>query len=78
MNQLIAFRALQGVGCAAMFAIPQSIACDIVSIEERPKYQVIFELTMSIANGMGPLLGGLIADADWRCKFSRNFSLMRS
>jgi MFS family permease len=81
MNQLIAFRALQGVGVrsssarslrtdalqgAALLAIPQSISCDVVCIEDRPKYQMIFEVVLSCTNAFAPLLGGLLADANWR------------
>lgn len=73
MNQLIAFRAFQGIGGAGLFAIPQAISCDVVSLKERPRYQMIFELVMSVGNGCAPLLGGfLVSKANWQWCFLFN------
>jgi hypothetical protein len=50
-----------------MFVLPQSISCDVVDIERRPAYTTIFETVQAVATGMGPLLGGVFADTNWRC-----------
>jgi EmrB/QacA subfamily drug resistance transporter len=73
MYQLIAFRALQGLGAGAMQPISLTIIGDIFSVEERAKMQGIFGAVWGFAGFVGPLLGGLIVKGlSWRWVFYIN------
>jgi EmrB/QacA subfamily drug resistance transporter len=73
MDQLVAFRALQGVGAAGIQPIAITIVGDIFAIEERAKMQGVFGAVWGIAGLVGPLLGGLIvATLSWRWVFYVN------
>lgn len=62
MEQLIAFRALQGVGAGGLFALSFIIIGDIVSPRDRGKYQGLFGAVWGVSSVAGPLLGGFFAD----------------
>lgn len=73
MGQLIAFRAVQGVGAGGMQPIALTIIGDIFKIEERAKMQGLFGAVWAIAGLAGPLLGGVIVGAlSWRWVFYVN------
>lgn len=73
MAQLIAFRALQGLGAGAMQPIALTIVGDIFSIEERGRMQGLFGAVWGVAGLSGPMLGGLIVKAiGWRWVFYVN------
>ncbi len=73
MEQLIAFRAIQGIGAGGMQPIAITIVGDIFKIEERAKMQGLFGAVWAIAGLVGPLLGGLIVAAlSWRWVFYVN------
>lgn len=60
--QLIAFRAVQGMGSAALFTTAFAVVADIFTPTERGKYQGIFGGVFGIASVLGPLVGGFITD----------------
>ncbi len=62
MNQLIATRALQGVGGGAIQALSFAILGDILPPRERGRYVGYFTLAFASAALLGPLVGGLIID----------------
>jgi EmrB/QacA subfamily drug resistance transporter len=62
MTQLIAFRALQGVGAGGLFALSFIIIGDIVSPRDRGKYQGLFGAVWGLSSVAGPLLGGYFAE----------------
>ena len=62
MNQLIAARALQGVGGGAIQALSFAILGDILPPRERGRYVGYFTLAFASAALLGPLVGGLIID----------------
>jgi EmrB/QacA subfamily drug resistance transporter len=78
MTQLVAFRALQGVGGGGLQALAFIIIGDILSPRERGRYMGWFTGTFALSGLIGPLLGGLIVDANvlgWRWIFYVNLPL---
>jgi EmrB/QacA subfamily drug resistance transporter len=73
MNQLIAFRAFQGLGAAALQPIAIAIIGDLFPPRERGKWQGVSGSIYSLAAIIGPLAGGWITDnTSWRWVFYIN------
>src|SRR5436305_7149655 len=73
MNQLIAFRAFQGLGAAALQPIAIAIIGDLFPPRERGKWQGVSGSIYGLAAILGPLAGGWITDnASWRWVFYIN------
>ncbi|NJP96770.1 MFS transporter [Nonomuraea sp. FMUSA5-5] len=64
-GQLIAFRALQGLGMGALQILAQVVIAAMISPKERGRYNGYLGAVMAVATVGGPLLGGLIADTSW-------------
>ena len=62
MYQLIAFRAVQGLGAGAIFTVTYTILGDIFTAYERPKIQGWLSTVWGIASLAGPFLGGFLID----------------
>lgn len=62
MYQLIAFRALQGLGAGAIFTVTYTIIGDIFSLAERAKVQGWMSGAWGVASLAGPFLGGFMID----------------
>ncbi|WP_214326033.1 MFS transporter [Nonomuraea sediminis] len=76
MDQLIAFRALQGLGGGGLMVLAQAIVGDVVSARDRGKYQGWFGGVFAVSSIVGPLLGGLFVDhLSWHWVFYINLPL---
>jgi predicted MFS family arabinose efflux permease len=73
IDELIAFRALQGLGAGAIQPIAMTISADLYTLEERARVQAVFTSAWGIANVVGPIIGGfLVLHASWRWVFLVN------
>lgn len=69
MDVLIAGRILQGAGAASILPLSLAIVADAFPQEEQAKAMGIWASVSSIALAIGPFLGGLLVDVDWRVIF---------
>ncbi|MBI4854768.1 MAG: MFS transporter [Acidobacteria bacterium] len=73
MNQLIVFRAIQGLGSGAIVPLSLIVIGEIYTLEERAKMQGVFSSVWGVSSIIGPILGGFIADHfSWRWVFYIN------
>lgn len=76
MSQLIAFRALQGVGAGMIMSITFIIGGDLFPPAERSRYVGLFTGVFAAASVLGPLIGGALTDyVHWRWVFYVNLPL---
>src|SRR5215475_7193604 len=76
MDQLIAFRALQGLGAGGLMVGAIATIGDLVSPRERGQYVGYMMAAMTIAMIAGPLVGGYITDTlSWRWIFYINMPI---
>jgi EmrB/QacA subfamily drug resistance transporter len=76
MTQLIAFRALQGLGAGGLLVTTIAVVGDIIPPRDRGKYQGLFGAVFGVSTVIGPLLGGFFVDnLTWRWIFYVNIPL---
>ncbi|MBH1980632.1 MFS transporter [Candidatus Saccharibacteria bacterium] len=80
VNQLILWRAVQGIGGGIITANAFTIIGDLFAARERGKWQGLFGAVFGLSSVVGPLLGGWLTDSntvfglttDWRWAFYIN------
>jgi EmrB/QacA subfamily drug resistance transporter len=76
LGELIAFRALQGLGAGGLMTLAMVIVGEIVSPRERGRYQGYIQMVFVVASVAGPLLGGVFTDhISWRWVFYVNLPI---
>lgn len=76
MNQLIAFRAFQGLGAAALMPIAIAVVGDLFTPRERGKWQGVTGGVFGLSSILGPTVGGWITDnSTWRWVFYVNLPI---
>jgi len=74
--ELIAFRALQGLGGGGLMVSAQAAIGDVVAPRDRGRYQGLFGAVFGLATVIGPLIGGaLTTGLSWRWIFYVNLPL---
>src|SRR5690348_11894468 len=76
MNELIAFRALQGLGAGALISTGITMLGDLFTIQQRGRVQGFTASVWAMSAIVGPTIGGVITQAlSWRWTFYVNFPI---
>ncbi|KAJ5955488.1 MFS multidrug transporter [Penicillium viridicatum] len=76
IDQLIVFRALQGIGASGLYCLVFVAILRLISLEKAALYSGIISSVFALSNLLGPVLGGVIVDnTTWRWIFYINIPL---
>ena len=76
VEQLIAFRVIQGLGAGCIMGIAFAILGDVFTPAERGRWAGLMSAVFASASVIGPLIGGTLTDhANWRWVFYINIPL---
>ena len=76
MGELIATRAIQGVGGGGLMVLVMAVIADLIPPRERGRYAGLFGAVFGISSVVGPLLGGYFTEhLSWRWIFYINVPL---
>ncbi|AJQ93063.1 MDR family MFS transporter [Gynuella sunshinyii] len=74
---MVLFRALQGIGSAAILSTVFALVSDIFTPQERPRYQGLFGSVFAVSSVIGPWVGGILTDmASWHWVFLVNVPIL--
>jgi EmrB/QacA subfamily drug resistance transporter len=68
-EMLIAGRVLQGAGAAPMLSLSLALVCNAFPAAEQPRALGIWAAVSAVALAVGPLVGGVLIELDWRVIF---------
>ncbi|ROW13882.1 hypothetical protein VPNG_03630 [Cytospora leucostoma] len=72
MPQLVAFRAVQGVGGSGLYSLSQISLAEIAPNGKNALIGMLIGITLATSFVLGPLLGGVISGGNWRWIFYMN------
>jgi EmrB/QacA subfamily drug resistance transporter len=72
---LIAGRTIQGVGAGGIYVLLDIVCCDLVPLRQRGKYLGLMFSWSGVAAGLGPVVGGALAQENWRWIFYMNIPI---
>ncbi|KAL9036216.1 MAG: hypothetical protein Q9180_004426 [Flavoplaca navasiana] len=72
---LIAGRTVQGLGTGGTYVLLDVVCCDLVPLRERGKYLGFMLSTAAIGTTIGPIIGGALAQRNWRWIFYLNLPI---
>ncbi len=76
IEELIAFRAIQGLGGGGLMALAMATIGDVIPPRERGRYQGYFAAVFGTSSVLGPVLGGWFADGPgWQWIFFMNIPI---
>ncbi|KAL4778785.1 major facilitator superfamily-domain-containing protein [Aspergillus varians] len=76
IDQLIVFRAFQGIGASGLYCLVFVAILRLISIEKAGLYSGLISSVFALSNLLGPILGGVIVDnTTWRWIFYINIPL---
>src|SRR3954447_26353121 len=76
ITQLVALRAIQGLGAGGLMTLAMAAVGDLVSPRERGRYQGYIAAVFAAATVLGPLVGGVLVEhVSWRWVFYVNVPL---
>ncbi|KAH8888271.1 MFS general substrate transporter [Thozetella sp. PMI_491] len=69
---MIGGRTVQGIGGGGILVLIDVVVCDLLPLQERGKFLGLVRITGAIGSSIGPVVGGAIANANWRWCFYIN------
>jgi EmrB/QacA subfamily drug resistance transporter len=73
---MVGGRVVQGIGAAAMLPLSLAIVCDAFSAAQQPRALGIWAAVSALALAVGPLIGGVLVDFEWRLIFWINIPIL--
>lgn len=68
-ESLLFWRAIQGLGSGPLITLNNILVADVFAPHERPRMIGLTAVALTLSSAMFPLLGGLLAEVDWRYTF---------
>lgn len=75
VSMLISGRTIQGLGAGGIYVLIDIVCCDMVPLRERGKWLGLLFSWAGVAAVLGPVLGGALAEANWRWIFYLNIPI---
>ncbi|KAM0714679.1 hypothetical protein Q7P37_009781 [Cladosporium fusiforme] len=67
VEQMLVGRSIQGLGGGGIMSMNLILLADLIPLPQRPKYQGLIQLVFGLGTALAPILGGALAEHDWRC-----------